>query len=158
MSRPREGQYAIAHLVVELMRDFDNTKKKNGKSIRLSQLPKKEARALLSVAVGLLLCGLKAKNRAQLFRRVADVLDGKSQASVDDHNMRDAAYKSAQDALAGLFVRDGDRPTFAEFASEFYKLTGRHLTRRDAKRYALHLGKRGAPHGRRKKRKPPAFR
>ena len=132
------------------MRDFDRTKKKNGKSIRLSLLPKNEAWALLAVHVGLLLCG--TKDHAQLFRRVADVFDGKSPVdSVDDHNMLDVAYKNAQDALIGMFNRG--RPTFAEFAKCVAELTGRHLTRRDAKGYPLQPKRRGAPHGRRQKEK-----
>jgi hypothetical protein len=152
MSRPRKGQHAIAHKVVELMRDFNNTKKKHGKSVRLSLLPKNEARALLANAVGVLLCA--ARDQAQLLRRIADVLEGKSLVVPAD-DMLDMAYKNAQAALNGMFSRD--RPTFNEFADEYYKLTGRNLARREAKRYSLHSDRRGAPHGKRK-RKPPVFR
>jgi hypothetical protein len=152
MSRPRKGQYAIAHKIVELMRDFNNTKKKHGKSVRLSLLPKNNARALLAGGVGLLLCA--AKDQAQLLRRVIDVLEGGGSpfggSRFDQHGAKDLAYQAAKATV------NGD-PTYEEVAEEYCQRTGRILDRRNLKGYPLRRGKVGAPHGWRK-RKPPAFR
>jgi hypothetical protein len=122
--------------------------RKNGKVKRNEAL---SLVARYSSLVGFTLCTVK--DRPQLLRRVADVLEGKAPATANDDKDIDRAIKNAEDGLLGMFTRD--RATSAEINEAYFRLTGEQLGRHAVKRhgYVVHPARRGAPHGKRQKKR-----
>jgi hypothetical protein len=88
----------------------------------------------IAVAVGRFICGdvgrshLKPKYRPQIFRQLAELLEGKLAKRPDDIATIRAAWREAKAALKGLCR--GDNPTWREVDNKYYKRTGYHLDRR----------------------------
>jgi hypothetical protein len=147
--RPRKGQHVIADYVARVMRAAAAViaDQKNGKIKRDDALP---LVARYSALVGFVLCTVK--DRRELLRRVADCLEGKAPSTANDYKDIDQAIKRAEDELVGMFVRKEAK--FAEIWEQYEGNRTRESLRRVLKKhgYLVHPDKRGAPHGRRKKR------
>ena len=152
--RPRNTEQYVVHRLAELFRyadglPFSRLKKdvviEMGDGTDVLVTNKQD----LTSAIGELLCDLKPEARPHLLRQLAKLEKkrGKSQPDKIAEILR--ADKHAQAELRGFVQRD--KPKHAEIEKKY----GGHLDRRAVRqaRVIAHPGKRGAPHGRRQKKK-----
>jgi hypothetical protein len=146
--------HLIAHFTAEVLRDSDEIKR--GKIKWPASSREKVVNEILPTLFGKLCSVIPPTHRSEFLRILAESKGDQSfnECLEEWMNVR-RAYEGAKAALNGVFMRD--RPTFNEvwqqYSGDMSERALRRTLKFNSRIYPLHPDRRGAPHGRRKKKR-----